>query len=317
MAKVTLVTGAGGFIGANLVRRLLQDGYEVNALVKPDENLWRLNDLNSPQWHIHKVDITDREGVFNLIKTVKPEQVFHLTHYGGNRGQTDHDQVRRVVIEGTVNLYEACQQAGSCQAIVNAGSSSEYGAKTEPMHEDMVLEPNTSYGLAKAWVTLYGQHLAREQGLPVVTLRFFSVYGPYEASIRLMPAVILACLNKVAPQLSNPQTARDFVHVDDVVEAMLLAAKNINEVKGRIFNIGSGKQNTIKDAVEIILRLTKADVELNWGGIESRSFDSNCWVADTKKTIQQLGWQPKFDLEQGLTKTVQWFYEHQNLYQNN
>lgn len=317
MVKIALVTGAGGFIGANLVRRLLNDGYEVHGIVKPKEDLWRLTDLNSQQWHQHEVDITNREEVFKLLEAVKPAYVFHLTHYGGNRGQTDHNQVRQVVIEGTVNLYEACLEAGSCQAIVNAGSSSEYGAKTELMCEDMVLEPNTPYGLAKAWATLYGQHLAREQSVPIVTLRFFSVYGPYEASIRLMPAVILSCLKQVAPQLSNPQTARDFVHVDDVVEAMLLVAGKINEVKGQIFNIGSGKQNTIKDAVEIILRLTKANVELNWGGIESRSFDSNCWVADTHKAMQQLGWQPKFDLEQGLTKTVQWFYEHQSLYQNN
>lgn len=308
-----MVTGAGGFVGANLVRKLHADGVNVHAVVRLGGQRWRLQNLTGIT--LHAVDISDRTSVQELVAEVKPRTVFHLSHYGGNRGEDDDEQIRRVIIDGTANLYGACQQLVDAPMIVHTGSSSEYGVKTEPMTEDMVLQPNTTYGCAKAWATLFGQHLARERGMPLVTLRLFSVYGPYESVYRLVPAVTLACLRHSKPQLSSPAAQRDFVHVDDVIHALVSAAERANELKGEIINVGTGVQSTVQQAVELIVKNSGSDVTLEWGSAAGRSFDRpNPWVADITKAQARLDWKATRSLADGIKSTVQWFYENQALY---
>src|SRR3989344_4171361 len=171
-----LVTGAGGFIGANLVR--------------------------------------------HLVKKVKPSFVYHLATHGGYHKQQDGRRIVHTNIMGSFNLFDALKTCRTLKRIVNAGSSSEYGSKSHPMKEQDVLEPTTAYGVAKAAQTLLAQYLAREEALPLVTLRFFSVYGPFEEPGRLIADVMCAVVRKRKLQLSSPDPKRDFVFVDDVVEAL-------------------------------------------------------------------------------------------------
>lgn len=308
-----LVTGAGGFVGANLVRALVEKGYDVHACVRPEGDRWRLIDI------VHAItvsplEMTDTEAIKKTVHMVQPEYVFHLAHYGGNRGQNESATIRRVIVDGTAALYEACGDVPGLTAIVATGSSSEYGAKNEPMREDMRLEPNTEYGLAKAWATLYGQHMAREQGLPVTTLRFFSIYGPYEAQTRLIPAVILALLKGEQPQLSNGDAVRDFVFVTDAVDALLAAV--LKSHPGEIFNIGTGVQTTLKDTVEYIAEIIGVPTPLSWGSMEQQSFDTATWRANMAHTEAILGWKAETNLHDGLRETIEWFKKHQGLYEH-
>ena len=312
MSKKVLVTGAGGFIGANLVRALLARGDEVHVLSRPESSHWRLAQIKE-KIKFHNTQINDEASVLKVVKDVQPEQIFHLAHYGGNASESDLGLIHKVIIAGSSAVFDACSKVGSVKSLVNAGSSSEYGAKQSPMKEDMLLEPNTSYGCAKAWATFYGQHLAREKKVPITTLRFFTPFGPWESPPRFMPSVILSCLRGAAPQITNPLLVRDFAFVDDVVRACILAADNPHP--GEVINISFGCQMTFGEAVEIILKHTRMKVDIEIGGT-GRSFDqtNNMWQADISKARDLLGWEPKYSQEEGIIKTIKWFNENKNLY---
>jgi nucleoside-diphosphate-sugar epimerase len=312
--KIALVTGANGFIGANLVHALLKRGYEVHAIVRKESNLWKLKSILR-DINLHKSDITESKKIKTIVKKVSPHYVFNLAQYGGNGKERDSKETRRVIIEGAEALYDACKEVSSIKSIINAGSSSEYGSKKNPMKEDMLLEPNTPYGVARAWTTLYGQHLAREHGLPIITARLFSIYGIHEHKGRFMSEVTLACLKGEQPRLTDPKTVRDFVFVTDAVDALILMSKKGK--LGEIYNIGTGHERTLKEAAELIAKYSGFKEKLNWGTIEGRVFDAsiNHWEADIRHTRKDLGWKAKYDIESGIKKTVDWFKENRSLYE--
>lgn len=314
MGRIVLITGASGFIGTNIVRACIQRGDVVHVILRGKlEHYWRLKDL-CEKITTHIADITDANAVKSIVHSVQPQQIFHLCHYGGNRGQDDQSLVRKVIIDGSVALFDACIGVTSVESIINAGSSSEYGTKKIAMHEDMKLEPSSDYGLAKAWVSLYGQHLAREKSIPITTLRLFSVYGPYEAPPRLIPNVILAFLRSTDLQLSNSDTTRDFVYIDDVVRAMLFFAEK--KQHGDIFNIGTGRETTLKEMVQLLQKECGSLGHLVWGGMRGRTNDGIKWQADVNYTADVGGWSPNFSLEEGARLSVDWFRKNLNLYES-
>jgi len=217
-----LVTGGTGFLGANLAARLVADGHDVHLLARPGSDPWRLAALRS-QIQLHEADVRDSAAVQRVCDLVRPAWVFHLAAHGNSSWETDTRQIIDVTLTGAVNVFEAAVRAG-CEAIVHAGSSSEYGFSAGPTAETDRLAPNSTYAVAKAAATLHGQQRARAHGDPVVTLRFYSVYGPWEGPARLLPALIVRGLAGEWPPLVHPSIARDFVYVDDAVEACLAAA---------------------------------------------------------------------------------------------
>lgn len=313
MNKNVLVTGAGGFIGVNLINALLKRGDEVHVLRRPNNKQTRLTGVKK-KIKSHTIDISNDADVLKLVRKIKPKQVFHLAHYGGNPKENDSIELRKVIIDGTRAIFNACAQVESIKAVVHTGSSSEYGTKLFPMREDMLLEPSIPYGCAKAWATLYGQHLAREKNVPIVTLRLFSVFGPWEMGTRFIPAAILACLNEAVFKLSNPKTVRDFVFVEDVVRAILMAAKNT--CTGEVINIGSGRQTSLKKTADLIFKNTEKKPSHVKMGSSGRSFDraNVVWKANISKAKKLLNWQPKFSLEEGITQTIKWINENEKFY---
>lgn len=318
MIRRVLVTGASGFIGSNVVHALLRRGDEVHIFLRSASGIsWRLKDVFD-QLHVHDVDLTVPTAVRAAIQTIQPKEVFHLAHYGGNPSETNGVQIRRVVIEGTAALYSACLEVGGIQAIIHAGSSSEYGKVTEPMRENMPLTPHTEYGLAKAWATMYGQYLAREKNLPVMTLRFFSAYGPYESSFRFFPSAILACLRQTIFSMANPHAVRDFLYVEDCVEAMLFVANKLTStpaLAGGVFNIGSGTQHTIGETAELIRCAANTELKIEYDPTAPRRSEVPLWVANMENTKNILGWTPTTSFTEGITKTVAWFRQHENDYE--
>lgn len=305
-----LVTGANGFIGANLVRRLVDDDYDVHVFLKTDSNLWRLNGIHQ-NLEIHIVDLRDKDAVEKEINNIQPKTIFHLAAYGSYPFQKEADKIKQVNLDGTMNLLLACQKVGF-DVFVNTGSSSEYGFKNKPMKETDRLEPNSDYAVFKSSATLFCQNEARSKKLPIITLRPFSVYGPYEEPTRLIPKLITGLFENRCPPLVSPEIARDFVFIDDIVEAYLMAAQSA-QFGGEIFNIGSGKQTKLKELVYLVINLTGAKAEPKWGTMEQRIWDQNNWQSDITKAKEILGWQPKNDLEQGLKKTIAWFRDNLSL----
>ncbi len=300
-----LVTGAAGFIGANLVKRLLREGAQVHVLVRPTTHLWRIEgDL--PALVLHVADLTEGERLRSAVEAARPDVVFHLAAPGGHP-TTPPARVEFLAsaVIGTANLLEALAPL-DCQRLVVAGSALEYGPKTVPYTETDRLEPTTFRGAAKAAASLLCLQHARAERRPIVVLRLFSIYGCWEAPSRLIPTIIRAALRGEDVALTAPGVRHDFVFVDDVVDAMLLAATGIG-ADGEVINVGSGRQWSNEDLVDMVQRLTGRTVRVRVGEYPAKPADTGYWVADIQKAAAVLGWRPRYDLASGLKRTIEWF----------
>jgi nucleoside-diphosphate-sugar epimerase len=306
-----LLSGASGFVGANLARRLLADGHEVHVLLRPGHKPWRVEDIRKDVT-VHDADLGDREAVERAMEASKPDWVFHLAAHGAYPAQRDVDQMIATNVQGTVNLLNAAVASG-VESFVNAGTSSEYGYKDHAPAEDEWLEPNSDYAVTKAAATMYCRHTAQRTGLPISTLRLYSVYGPFEEPSRLVPTLIVKGLEGKLPPLVNPDVARDYIHVDDACDAFLLAATTRDQEAGVVYNVGSGVQTTLREIVAAARRILGVEAEPVWGSMPERSWDTNVWVSNPSKIKARLGWSPRHDLDSGLRETVEWFRLHPDL----
>lgn len=311
ISESVLVTGATGFVGANLVRRLLAEGAVVHIFLREGAKIWRLDDVLA-QLQVHWVDLTDPAAVKRRVDAIRPQVIYHLAAYGGYPFQQDLRRVFKTNLEGTINLVEACAVYGF-HMFVNTGASSEYGWKSNPMREDEALDPNSYYAIAKAAATHYCRYTAVARKLPIVTLRLFSVYGPWEEPSRFIPTLIFHLMEGRLPPLVSPTTARDFIYIEDVVNAYLAAADR-PELAGEVLNVGTGIQRTIREVIDTALALTGIHTEPQWGAMPGRSWDTSVWVADPSKAKAMLGWRPCYDLRAGLEHSFAWFREHRTLY---
>ena len=305
--KRVLMTGGTGFVGANLARRLLHDGHELHLLIRPAHNAWRIEPIRRDV-HLHTVDLTDADGLARVVTDVRPEWVFHVAAHGAYSWQTDVSCMVRVNIEGTIGLVEACLRTGF-EAFVNTGSSSEYGFKDHAPAETELLEPNSHYAVTKASATLFCRHTAISRAVPLVTLRLYSVYGPYEEPQRLMPTLVVRGLEGELPPLADPAIARDYVYVDDVSEAYCLAASRPGQPPGAVYNVGTGVQTSLREVVQVARRVLNIAAEPVWGSLKPRTWDTAVWVADGRAIRDALGWRPRVTFENGIRRLVHWFRE--------
>lgn len=309
--KRVLVTGAAGFVGANLVHRLVEEGHAVSALVAPQHAAWRLQSL-SGRIEAVSADLRDAATLSAVVETIRPEWVFHLAAHGAYSWQKDVVDIMATNVTGTVNLVEACLKVG-IEALVNTGSSSEYGIQDHAPRESDPVEPNSIYAVSKASATFFCRRRAGETGLRMPTLRLYSVYGPWEDPRRLMPAVMLHGLAGGYSPLVAPETARDFVYIDDVVDAYLLAAERPLSDPGAIYNVGSGRQSTLREVASLSRDLFGLKGEPVWGSMAPRSWDTTVWVSDSRKIQEELSWRPRVSLQRGMEQFARWFRQSPEL----
>lgn len=306
-----LITGASGFIGANLARRLIKDGQEVHLILRDGFKTWRLDELLK-KFQIHYQDLSDKDQLIRIFKTVRPDVIYHLATSGAYSYQSDPDLIIKTNVLGTWHLLQAAMTVGF-ELFVNTGSSSEYGFKTQPMQETDLLEPNSYYAVTKSFQTYLSSFIANSQNKNIVTLRPFSVYGRFEEPTRLIPTLMKALFFKKPLNLVNPKTSRDQIYIDDIVEAYL-KIDQLKQNRGQYFNIGTGIQSTIKEVVEKAVLVTGENTTFNWGKMKGRSWDSNTWVADISKAKKLLDFNPKISLEQGLKLMWIWFLKNYQYY---
>jgi nucleoside-diphosphate-sugar epimerase len=305
-----LVTGATGFVGACLARRLVQLGHEVHAVVRETSNLWRIADL-AGDLQTHCCDLRNQDTVAALVGQVRPEAVCHLATYGGFSSQKESGTIFQTNFIGTMNLVHACEKT-ELSCFINTGSSSEYGLKDRPMKEDDLLEPLGDYGVTKAATTLFCRSEAIAKKLPMVTLRLFSPYGPWDDPKRLVPYVVSSLLQGRVPALSSPAFVRDYIYIEDVVDAYLAALQAVVN-PGGIYNVGSGVQTSLGELVSCISELLPQP-EPVWGKTDPQRVEPVCWVADKSRIASALGWGSSIALRHGLAKTVAWMREHSRFY---
>lgn len=309
--KRVLITGGTGFIGANLARRMLADGHAVHLLVRPNHATWRIEEIQQ-DLHLHEVDLGNHEKLGSVIGDIRPEWVFHLAAHGAYSWQTDARQIAETNFIGTINLVTACLKTGF-ESFINTGSSSEYGFKDHPPSETEWLEPNSNYAVAKAAATLFCRHTALATKTHITTLRLYSVYGEYEEPRRLIPTLIVQGLAGHLPPLVNPEVARDYVYIEDGINAYVLCANDKRDTFGLVYNVGSGVQTTLREVVDIVRRLLNISEEPKWATMPERSWDTYHWIADIHSIQNDLKWLPNYSFEVRLNQTIQWFQSHSDI----
>ncbi|MEX2013065.1 MAG: NAD-dependent epimerase/dehydratase family protein, partial [Candidatus Levyibacteriota bacterium] len=236
--------------------------------------------------------------------------IFHLATYADYRDQNKIFEMIEANIKITANLLLSTVGI-NYKVFVNTGSSSEYGFKKKAMRERDLLEPISFYAATKAGTTLLAQAFAYYYKKPVVTLRPFSVYGPLEEEKRFIPTIIKSIINGKSINLTTGSQKRDFVFIDDIVEAFIKTIDNGTRLTGQIVNIGTGKQYSNDEVVNKLFKVTGKKVKINKGKFPLRIWDSPYWVADISKAKKLLGWTPAHSLENGLLKTYNWFTQAQ------
>ncbi|MBI2013503.1 MAG: SDR family oxidoreductase [Candidatus Colwellbacteria bacterium] len=300
--KKVLVTGGAGFIGSHLVDRLLNEGYEV--FVVDNLSTGKRENLN-PEAGFFEVDITDFDALDKVFSETEPEYVFHQAAIPRMPiSIKDPVGTSKTNILGTINVLKAAHDAG-VKRVVYAASSSAYGEQeTLPLHEDMVPNPLSPYGLQKYVGELKLRLFSSLYGLPTVSLRYFNVYGPridVNSDYSLVVGKFLR-LNKEGKRLpifGDGKQSRAFCYVGDVVEANIKAMLSPKVGKGEVINIGAKDPVSVEEIAEAI------------GGekeyLPPRAGDPMHTAADLTRAIELLEWEPKVDFVEGLRMTKEWF----------
>jgi len=302
-----LVTGANGFIGSHLARKLLREGARVHVLVRKNSNSRRIQDI-AGEIAFWNGDVTDYTSIAECIKTVKPQIIFHLAANRDTKRDIGLlDAMIDTNIKGTLNLVSAAVELKApLKYFVNTGSSEEYGDGQTPFVEEQRETPVSPYSASKVASTYFCQMLHKSMGLPIVTLRPFLVYGPDQDADMFIPSLIRHCLEKRDFPMTEGNQTRDFVYIDDVVDAYMSAAVS-PEAIGRVMNIGNGVEYSIKDVAVKIVQMMGNPVQLSIGALQKRPGEAERFFCDNADARQVLNWYPEVGLDEGLSKTIQWF----------
>jgi len=299
-----LVTGGGGFIGSHLVRRLLDDGYEVRVLdnfsTGRRENLFEIRD----SIELIEGDIQSDERAHAAVRDC--EIVFHQAALPSvPRSIQDPLTSNAANVIGTLNMLLAARD-NEVRRVVFGSSSSIYGPSTKlPKHERMASAPISPYAVAKLAAEGYCRTFSEVYGLETVSLRYFNVFGPRQDPLSQYAAVIpnfVTAFRRGAPPtiFGDGEQSRDFTYVDNVVEANVLAAE-AEGVAGNFYNVAIGERISLNQIIEQLRQLTGRDIEPVYA--TERRGDVRHSLADISSATQDLGYVPRVRFEEGLRRT--------------
>ncbi|GAB3339260.1 hypothetical protein GCM10027299_52070 [Larkinella ripae] len=303
------VFGASGFIGANLFDQLFQLRKDCYALTHDATKAWRLKLLNVPAENVIHCDILSYKSVQEIFDRYKPQTIFNLAAYGAYSKQKNVNLTYETNVNGTVNILENCTPE---TVYIHAGSSSEYGFNcTAPKETDRV-EPNSHYAVSKVSAAYMLEFYARVHGLKTLNLRLYSIYGGWEEPDRLIPRLVEEARKNTLPPLVSPDISRDFVYIDDCVEAFVDAALKVDKtISGRSYNVATGQKTTMRELVDETRQTFGLSVEPVWGSMGNRQWDLSDWYGDPAAAQTDLGWQARTPLGEGLRKTANWQVQQQ------
>jgi UDP-glucose 4-epimerase len=288
-----LVTGASGFLGANLCRRFKHRGVEVHAVSRSKRN----SESACVRWW--QGDMADVEAVRRILYEIKPDVIFHLS--GLATAIPDRELVLPTLhslLVSTVNILVVAAEL-RCRRVVLAASLNE------PQPSCSETAPDSPYAAAKWASSAYGRMFFKLYGTPIVMVRVFMTYGPGQDKRKLIPHVILSLLNGEAPKLSSGRQQYDWIYVDDVMDGFLAAAEAPN-VEGHTIDLGAGTLVPIRAVVGQLVDLIGAGVEPVFDALPDRPYEP-VRVADIADADAKLGWKPATPLEEGLKRTVDWY----------
>jgi UDP-glucose 4-epimerase len=302
-----LVTGGAGFLGSHLVSRLLNHGMSVDII---DDFSTGSRDYMPSSINVHKLDITDN-SVIDIVKKISPTDIIHLAaiHYVPYCNNNPEETFNTNVM-GTRNILEACGDIDRLERLIYASSAAVYPPSTTPHSENDDIAPIDIYGRTK----LIGEDLVKkysyEENITTSSLRLFNIYGSNETNPHVIPA-ILDQISREDPtiELGNTTPRRDFIHVDDVVDAFVKLITTGNNSYGT-YNVGTGKEHSVEELVSTLEEILDIDVQIMTDDERVRESDRPHLQADCTRISEELGWTASRDLRSGIERTMRTEYSH-------
>lgn len=296
--RPVLVTGATGFVGRHLVRRLNREGAEVHALTRDTASR---PDLSGTTWH--QADLNDPFGLARLVRGIAPTAVFHLaSQVAGHRDSALALPMLDANARAAVAVMTAAHDLPGCRVVLA-------GSVEEPRGDEAPVSP---YAAAKAAATGYARLFHAQWDLPVTVLRIAMVYGPDQPDGRKLVPYVCRCLaDGIAPSLGSGSRLVDWVYVADVCDALVRAATR-RGASGRVLDVGSGQTATVAQVVDELADLAGYRGSLGFGDVADRRHDI-AHVADTGPAAEHLGWTANTQLRTGLAWTLAWHAEQRTL----
>jgi len=314
-SRNAFVTGATGFVGANLVAELVAHGANVVCLQR-DEVQPNSLDLLGLRHAVTVVNgsVDDAGLMERILNEYEIGSVFHLAAQAlvgaANRSPVSTFESN---IRGTYLLLEACRLSKTVDRVVVASSDKAYGSHDQlPYAEDFKLNAVYPYDVSKACTDLISQSFAHTFGLPVAVTRSANIYGPADANLsRIIPGTILSILKGERPIIRSDGTpVRDFIYTSDILAGYLLLAENIETIKGEAFNFGSGEPISMVDLVNKIVTQMGSDLTPDVLLKDKIANEIDAQYLASDKVNASFGWEPKVSLDEGIGRTIEWYREY-------
>lgn len=300
------VTGASGFVGAHVLRLLVERGDTAAALLRGHAPPWRLADLGGRYQAIHG-DLADVPAIAPALARFRPEVVLHLAWIGVSNTHRNDPAQLGPTLGGTVALVDAAAEAGA-GVWIGLGSQAEYGPLDGPADETCPTRPTTLYGVAKLAAGLASAVRAAECGLRHAWLRLFSAYGPLDDGPWLIPSLARALLAGASPPLTAGTQRWDYLYVTDVAHALVAAAER-SAVHG-VYALGSGEPRTVRSVAEAVRDAVDPGIPLAFGALPMRPDQATHLEADARRLRRDAAWTPRVAFADGIARTVEWLRAH-------
>jgi CDP-glucose 4,6-dehydratase len=313
--KNVLITGINGFVASNIAKKLVDEGARVVGILKDISTFSNLDELGiADKVSITFGDIVDPATIRRTVNKYEVDACFHLAAISTVRiCSRDPVVAFETNARGTWNVLEACRTSKTVKAVVVASTDKCYGVpETLPYKEGDVLNGLATYDATKACTDIVARSYAYNYNMPISVTRCCNVYGPGDLNLtRIVPNTIRRVVGGKSAMLWNDSAAmiREFIYIDDVVDAYLKLAENIEKTKGKAYNVGTLEYLNIEKFVEKIFECMGKEprIEINQRDSEFKEIPEQ--YLDSNRIKEDTGWEPKFTLDTGLKKTVDWYVD--------
>lgn len=291
-----LVTGATGFIGSHLAERLVNDGYDIVILKRSTSDTKRITPISN---RVTFYDL-DKNGMKAIVEKEPVDLIIHAATCYGRKGETIEKLIESNITFPSFLIDIALNNG--LKGFINADTSTE--------------DTYSLYSSTKKAFLHILNYFHKEKDLKIINLQLEYVYGPGDDDSKFIPLLIKGILNDSPVRASLGIQKRDFIFVEDVVDAFVKAVDFIRKMNKDCISIeiGSGESMSFKKLADILEKLTSKKSIINWGAIDYRKNEIFSLKADLKKAYEFLGWEPKYDLEEGLKKTINWYKKNVEMF---
>ncbi|MDB2677764.1 NAD-dependent epimerase/dehydratase family protein [Gammaproteobacteria bacterium] len=293
-----LLLGGHGFLGSHILSKLIDLNYEIHVVGRNS------SEDSQEDYIFHNINLCSISDVQKKL----PSNFQYIINVSGSIDHSNYFYGGKAIFEShflaVKNIIDHIDRS-HLKKFIQIGSSDEYGSSQKDTNESLVCEPFSPYSLGKLFASNFISYLGKYEDFPGLTFRPFLFYGNGQKLDRFLPSLISACIANKKFDLSPGEQIRDFCHVKDIVDAILISL-DIDLPLGEIINLGSGDGISIKEMVLKVQELVGAG-KPSFGSLSYREGENMHLVANTNKAFELLGWKPEISLEDGLVKTIQYY----------